>query len=154
MAIINGIQVDYLPSNYRYDWFYDDSFLANTATNTYPLDAPGTYAVSLSNQQPVCIVSEPFLLEGMVSSTGTPDVLAETIQAYPNPVQEELTIRLTTSSIGTIQVFNMAGQLLQTEVGEGQIQQNINVSRLQAGFYFVAVQTTSGAIHALKFVKE
>lgn len=154
MAIINGIQVDYLPSDYLYDWFYDDSFLANTAANTYPLGAPGTYAVSLSNQQPVCIVSEPFLLEGMVSSTGTPNVLAETIQAYPNPVQEELTIRLTTSSIGTIQVFNMAGQLLQTQIGEGQTQQNINVSRLQPGFYLVAVQTTSGAIHALKFVKE
>ncbi len=154
LAIVNGIQPDYLPNDYRYDWFYEEAFLDNTESSTYPLGDPGAYSVSLSNQQPVCLISEPFLLEGMVSSTRTPDALSETIQVYPNPVQEELTIVLSASSIGTIQVFNMAGQLLQTQIGEGQRQQRIDVRALQAGFYLIAVQTTSGVMHALKFVKE
>lgn len=154
LAIINGIQPDYLPTDYIYDWFYEESFLDNTGSNTYPLGDPGTYSVSLSNQQPVCLTSEPFLLEGMVSSTEKPNASAETIRAYPNPAQETLFIELETSLIRSIQVFNMAGQLLQVQSGEGQRQQSIDVKALQAGLYIAVIQTSVGAIHSLKFVKE
>lgn len=66
----------------------------------------------------------------------------EKLQLYPNPVREVLNFVLPSSvNIENISVYNAAGQLVKTVAGRAQ---NINLSALKTGLYFVHVKTNQG----------
>lgn len=154
LAIVNGIQAHYSPANYQYDWFYNEDFLANTLLPRYPLGDPGTYQVELSNQQPACILSEPFILEGMVTSTDDTKAGALRIRAYPNPVRENLWLTLEQGEIQSVQVFNVNGQLLHTYAANSMPSLQLPVRELLPGFYLAVLHTGDGQLYPVKFVKE
>jgi len=66
----------------------------------------------------------------------------EKLQLYPNPVREVLNFVLPSSvNIENISVYNAAGQLVKTVARKAQ---NINLSALKTGLYFVHVKTNQG----------
>lgn len=66
----------------------------------------------------------------------------EKLQLYPNPVREVLNFVLPSSvNIESVSVYNAAGQLVKTVGGKAQ---NINLSALKTGLYFVHVKTNQG----------
>lgn len=153
LAIINGIQPDYSPEEYAYDWFFEESFLTNTVVPLLPLGNPGTYHVELGNQQPRCILSEPFTLEGVVSSSDDPTLQNKQIQLYPNPVVDELWLKMEDSSIRSIQIFSLNGQLLKQFRTNPASSIQISVRDLVPGFYLAVLNTDNGRF-PVKFVKE
>lgn len=80
---------------------------------------------------------------------GINELAAEpTIQLYPNPATDALTIK--GEQVESVRILNMNGQLIQEQqlISGG----TINVSRLEAGTYFVEVKTAKGTGHS-KFMK-
>lgn len=153
LAIVNGIQPNYLPEQYEYDWFFNESFLTNTLIPELPLGDPGTYQVELSNQQPLCIQSEPFTLEGMVSNTDDPIGQASQIQLYPNPASDELWLKIEGTEIRSIQIFNLNGQLVSHHRTNPESSIQLSIRNLLPGFYLAVLGTEKGRF-PVKFVKE
>jgi hypothetical protein len=80
-----------------------------------------------------------------------------TANIYPNPVQSNLTLNLTSGETvnAQIEIIDNSGKVLsstQTQIGEGSSTQNINISSLSNGVYYVRLITAEGE-NELKFVK-
>ncbi len=153
LAIVNGIQPNYAPEAYAYDWFFEESFLTNTEVPQLPLGDPGTYYVELSNQAPKCILTEPFTLEGVVSSSDDPKLQNKQIQLYPNPVVDELWLEIEETDIRSVQIFNLNGQLVRYFRTDAESRIQISVQDLTPGFYLAVLHTDDGR-YPVKFVKE
>lgn len=72
---------------------------------------------------------------------------------YPNPASNTLNITLE-KTIQQVEVFNNLGQLVTKNVealNEGSSE--LNVSKLEAGVYFIKLKTTDGEIGVRKFIK-
>ena len=85
------------------------------------------------------------------SSLTTSDVRTgdSKIQIFPNPVAE--VIRISGINNGqSIQIYNMAGQLVKSEAFD----QKINVSELSSGVYLLKISTKNFQTHEFKFVKK
>lgn len=154
LAIVNGIHPNYLPGDYQYDWAYDESFLASTVIPSYPLGDPGTYQVTLNNQQPACLLSEAFILEGTVTSTDDASDTPTRLQLYPNPVRENIWLRIGEGKVHTVQIFNLNGQLLRQYPVNGLSTIQVPAKGLLPGFYLAVIQTQDGRQYPVKFVKE
>lgn len=83
---------------------------------------------------------------------------AMTIDLYPVPAQDELTIRvnnLTQDAIASISIIDMMGKVVlsnQIQLNEGATQITQNVSNLGTGTYFVSVQTANKPVVIKKLV--
>lgn len=72
------------------------------------------------------------------------DKFIKNIQCYPNPVTDKLTIS-SLYKIDKYQIYNTIGSKIAEGEGSG-IYTNINMSRMNSGFYFVKV--TSGDLQS------
>jgi uncharacterized Ntn-hydrolase superfamily protein len=118
----------------------------NISVNTYP-----TY------DEPIDSLQERFDLWGGCSLN---NIAAENenqrLVIYPNPVESKLTIGRIKSSINSVNVYNILGELRMTvSLGNGKQKHpvELEVSSLPEGIYFLRMQTTSGEIISSKFVK-
>ncbi|MDA3866659.1 MAG: lectin like domain-containing protein [Salinivirgaceae bacterium] len=77
-----------------------------------------------------------------------------TVKVYPQPANNAVNFVLTTNNMasGNIQVFNTAGQLVETYSVSGESHFSIAVNQLPSGVYFYRVPTQHGLMHG-KFVK-
>ena len=141
---------------------YDDSnaeYIINTFTSTDPKRyAIPYYTIPLNNdkyfiqfgeQRNVSASSRDFgayaisqmVLDGKILflPSSTEDVAAQisTIVLYPNPVVDHFTLSFDAAYTGTIQVYNVSGQLLlQKSVLHTQMEQ-LDISSLDVGMYLV-----------------
>lgn len=74
------------------------------------------------------------------------------ISLYPNPASHQITVEIP-EDIGTasVQVFNLQGRLLMTAT-PGRGNQQVDVGRLSAGVYLVAVIGESGLVGRRRLV--
>ena len=84
----------------------------------------------------------------------TPDFDTTTFTISPNPVQDQLSIRLDElSSSTTLEVYDIHGRLLDNlKINEIEIQ--LDVSDYASGMYFIKMKGESGITHTSKFIKE
>lgn len=75
------------------------------------------------------------------------------IKLYPNPVEGELTISLSTPFTGQINIFNSLGQLLQNESVDNIRQINFPLTDFPSAYYWIELQTPENRI-TLPFVKQ
>jgi hypothetical protein len=82
--------------------------------------------------------------------------LNKIFQLYPNPTNTELTIFTTNSSIKTVKIYNLTGQLVleQNLLNTPQNQSNIDVSLLKIGLYQCVVELANGSTSAQRLIKE
>jgi len=72
---------------------------------------------------------------------------------YPNPTKGELTIDNGKLTIGNVEVFDVFGRKLSSFTSHSSPLISIDISHLQAGIYFVAIDTDQGKVYK-KVVKE
>lgn len=72
-----------------------------------------------------------------------------TLLVFPNPASEEINLRLSLSSIESVQLFDISGR--QTNISLGT-DQKLNVSSLANGAYFVRVTTSDKKIYTQKII--
>lgn len=75
--------------------------------------------------------------------------VAAAFTIYPNPVTDQLQIR-SKENVASVQLTNAMGKVLYWKSG---MQQNVNVSQLATGVYFVTVRTADGKVATKKFIK-
>ncbi len=68
---------------------------------------------------------------------------------YPNPAQSVLNISLLNATGKEYVIYNLVGQI----VGKGSFSENVDVSALQSGSYFIQVNTEEGKLMK-RFIKE
>jgi|GEM_PF-578718 len=77
------------------------------------------------------------------------DQPAQVVQVYPNPASTKITVNAS-QKILNVQIFDVAGSLVQTETNEFRY---ISVVNLSAGMYTIKINYTNGTGTARKFIK-
>jgi hypothetical protein len=75
------------------------------------------------------------------------------ITIYPNPVKNIATILRSDNLMATIEIYNLAGVLVQTSTIEGK-SSNIDVSTIPKGVYTITCKDINNHIYTKKFVKD
>lgn len=148
--LLSVFNPDIFPADYGLRWFQEDNLLETTYF-ALCISETGKYAVELTDNSTGCSnYFESFYTydENGVCTTPTEDLLAkvEAIQIYPNPVQGQLFINLTTNQSlehGVLKLVNLLGQTLDSRaisniVGKQQL--SFDVSNYPDGVYFVQLQ--------------
>jgi hypothetical protein len=110
-----------------------------------PLNYTGTFtatSVQAKNTRPIVT------LQGL-TPLSIDEHAENQVAIYPNPVKSTLFIK-SQSSINSVEIFNIAGQLVKTD----QSPNAIDVSALPTGVYLIKGSAADGSAIAGKFVKE
>lgn len=133
-VVVTNINPDYFVSDFRYKFVF-----TNDAGNNIYIDNINLYPtsmISIDESQP-----------------------ATSLEVYPNPASEQLVISFESANeqFATINVQNTLGQVVyvsrQDNLVTGLHTWQIDVSKFEAGVYFVSVQTENGT-QLVKFIKE
>lgn len=73
-----------------------------------------------------------------------------TMEVFPNPVQDVLKIKNDTGDISNVEVYSINGKLL---LSIGNNPKEINLENFDAGMYFVKITTTDGIKESFKIIK-
>jgi hypothetical protein len=133
----------------RYDIYQDEIKIGETTDALFVIEGVEylhnfcVVAVYNNEEQsyPVCIEIE-------CVPTGIEE-FADEIRVYPNPATGELHVTSHSSLVTTIEVFDMYGR---KQNAENRKQNEIDISELKAGIYFIRIQTEKGII-AQKIIK-
>ena len=117
---------------------------------TDEVTASGCYEVNMNqstidgNNQKVyaILVSNGCPSSDCGTNSSIQDIYAASISMYPNPVEDEINISAD-SKIGTITIYNIAGQKVAAEVVNAR-SATLNVSNLNAGMYIVHIEKADG----------
>lgn len=128
----------------------------NNAVSTPPANNFGTWVENTAVTNGDCggnLTAANSTMTGDVHSsnlgTSTSELTRTKIQIFPNPVSEIISIS-GIENAQTVEIYNMAGQLVRTE----DFAKRINVSSLSSGTYVLRIKTKESKIHEFKFVKK
>jgi hypothetical protein len=126
-----------------YQWYYNGQPLAGeTGAYLYNHDQPfaaGKYTVTAVGDNREKFVSCPYIVAGNAAQ-------AATLQVYPNPTVNSVTVEDETISAGeAIKVYDFAGRLLATYPAAGK-RTGISINRWKTGAYVVKVRGKSAVI--------
>lgn len=131
-------------SGATYQWINcsDSSHISGATNQSFTATADGDYAVIVTDG--ACIdTSACTTIMGLGLNQNSDN---KTV-VFPNPTNANLTIQ-TAEKIEMISIYNTAGKLVQSE-----IKNTFSVENLQAGIYFLKIQTEAG-IATSRFAKE
>ena len=127
-------------SPYTYAW--DEKSTTAKITKT-----AGTFKVTVTDANGCKKEATAIIADKKVSITelGLTNVLV-----YPNPVINTLNVKFDASTIATVELVNVAGQVLNSEVSSDV---TFNTSNLASGVYFVNIKVEEG-VYTQKIIKE
>ena len=108
----------------------------------------GNYTITMTNS---AIVSEPdypaeVIVEVKVGNEGITEATQEQIKIYPNPTDGKLQVTSYELPIGEIVIWDIMGRKVLSQKAESGKQNELDISYLPAGMYFVRVQTDKGVV--------
>ena len=133
-----------------YQWLdCNDGYLPIAGETSQVFVAPGngSYAVEITDNS--CIDTSACVT---VTTVGIEDFTESSNKLYPNPVSNELTIE-SQGDISKIEVYSVAGQLLQTSTPLST-ETKINFSSYEKGVYLIKLHTTDGQVTTSRVVKD
>lgn len=94
------------------------------------------------------------ICDSLTSSSNDLKDLSDNIILFPNPTSSMVILKSTSSKIYSIIIYNTLGQLVDRKTEKYKADElQINVEKLEAGIYFMEVNTEKGKVQK-KFVKE
>ena len=146
----NGNLLSAQQDDATYQWIncIDNTAISGETNQSYTATANGSYAVVVNNT--FCSDTSQCL---DVTITGLNESISEnSISIFPNPTNHILTIGFNAAlneTINSLTIFNMLGQV---ELIESNGKVEVDVSTLQAGVYFIKINTNKGDWNG-KFIK-
>lgn len=123
-----------------YSWDFGDSGTASGATATHDYTTAGTYTVTLLASNPGC--SDTATMIVYVSSEGVgiyENLLEATLEIYPNPAYDQLTIDLKGNHADKVIICSSIGQEVMNMAVSNSGKMNIDLSNIAKGVYYVKV---------------
>jgi len=146
----NGNLLSAQQDDATYQWIncIDNTAISGATNQSYTATASGSYAVVVNNT--FCSDTSQCL---DVTITGLNEsILENSISIFPNPTNNILTIEFNAAvneTINSLTIYNMLGQV---ELIESNGKVEVDVSTLQAGVYFIKINTNRGDWNG-KFIK-
>ena len=78
----------------------------------------------------------------------------EHLQAYPNPVKDQLMIHSSAELIEGVRIWTVTGQLMQISRHDGEADVRLSLQDLAPGYYVVELTSTSKHVSRLKIIVE
>jgi len=140
---VNGVLVSSFGAGNQ--WYLNDSVIEGATHQNYTPRVPGSYTVRVAvGVRTIDTTTFQIGVGGCYTEFSAPWVIADsdlmvpTVQVYPNPVFDVLTLRNRRSGPVTVRIFNLVGQAVFAVQGmTGTVQ--VDVSRWGKGVYFVLV---------------
>ncbi|MFC2101633.1 carboxypeptidase regulatory-like domain-containing protein [Bacteroidota bacterium] len=126
---------------------YDDEIDMTHAYGEFHYYVTTVYDDSETNSF-LCESPESNIIDVMWPAVGIENLSSGAIRVFPNPATDIVNVK-SDFTITSIEVMNFLGQSVYTQDGVDQKTMKINVSKLQAGVYFVKVTTLQG-VRAVK----
>ncbi len=127
-------------------WTLNGSPINGVSADTYVATQSGMYQVTSTYLG----CAKQSGVESVIISSIDDEKNNVSVQLYPNPVKESLTLNIT-QQIESITIYNLLGEQVIFEKGADT---KLNVSALAAGVYSLQLKTTNGSQATKKFVKE
>lgn len=128
-----------------YQWYFNGSPISGAIFISYiPTQGTGQYYVVVTDANGCSGTSNVFNY-----FVGVDEFTVESISIYPNPVQEYIDLNSTGMAFQEIEIFNLSGQLIMSEV---PVSNKIDVSELAPGIYLLLLNTDD-QIYSTRFVK-
>ena len=146
-----------LDTSYRYQWYRNNTALANASQHQLLVSQPGTYNVQIT--QHGCVSQSPNRLVEASVLTATDLDPTSSLTVYPNPAEHTLSIRYANPTAKQVQItlvdLNGIPQLLTVsfKVQNGRVEGTIPVQTLPAGTYMIQLTDGSSTVTS-RFVKK
>lgn len=147
--------------NFANKYFFADYSTAEiayiTGTNsaiTWALNPAGTLTTfgEDSSGELYCAISG-VVYKIIDSSMSVSDFEKNGFSMFPNPAKEMVSIKSTTNvALSKIELFDITGKLLMTELTEAAPENSFDISALAKGMYVVAIETQSGNKYQSKLI--
>ncbi len=125
-----------------YQWYKNEALLKGDTNSVYISNGIGAYNI-IATDGSCSFKSSPVLISGLADAGVPFEVLV-----YPNPANHTLHIVSGQQQL-SISLFNSLGQLVYSQEKNGQGEQQIDVSQLQSGVYYIRL-STAGQSHCQK----
>lgn len=133
-------------TTYRIDWYVNSQLVLQQQNpdNTYTRAAaavPDTVYAKLNVEG--CFTDTTYTSNELIVTTSTniPELAINLgLKFYPNPADKQVTIALNQGDLKEVQLINVLGQAVQTEVAANGKQHAVNLANNAAGIYYVKVR--------------
>jgi len=126
---------------YTYEW------TASAGTTAEVTVGKGDYSVTVKDANG-CSANATVTVKAGTASIAA--LAISNLSVYPNPVKESLTVKFDSKSAATVELVNVAGQVIDSKVSSDV---TFNTSSLVAGVYFVNIKVAEG-VFTQKVIKE
>jgi parallel beta-helix repeat protein len=131
----NGNQLTANNTNGSLQWYLDGNPINGATAANHTINSVGVYTVSILDNNGCTNTSNSITIQ----SVTVQENFTENFTIYPNPTQESFKV-ISSIKIKNIQLFSIEGKLI-LETSNN----NIDVSMLTTGVYFVKLATTNGS---------
>lgn len=146
---VTGITITANLAGANYTWIDCDNgnmVISGETDQSFEPTANGNYAVIVDDA--VCVDTSDCV---SIASIGMYESEFTQIEIYPNPTADMLTVKTSQNATGQIIIKNLLGEVVLTNYSTST-SQNIDVSELPTGTYFIVIAGGNGTI-TKKFVK-
>ncbi len=134
--------------------------LFNVPINYFGFNTPDSASISVSIQKNhgtgipgnSSAIIDAFYFEGITVSIDENEQFAESVNIFPNPASENLTIEFSQSSNPQIEVFDITGRLQMKNSFQNIQKANLDITNLSPQVYIVKIQTENQLL-TRKFIK-
>ena len=102
---------------------------------------------------PNSIIWSGLIVGTLCSSVYIPVAADSSINIFPNPTKNQLTVRNKQCAINSISIYNMIGEISFTIENSNDLQFALDISEIPAGIYFIKLETEKGTT-VQKFIKQ
>ena len=138
-----------------YQWFFDGLPVDDAEGMIFTVTMSGDYQVATTDANG-CVVLSDIVTVQISSVAGIPSL--DALDIYPNPVQNLMTITMTTSNTIDLDmnIHNQLGQTLWTKsfTQFGTQQLDVPVDFLVPGLYYISLRSEDGGVQTIRFVKQ
>nr|MBA3900292.1 T9SS type A sorting domain-containing protein [Bacteroidota bacterium] len=151
--------------NVTYEWYLWNDLITNNPELSFEKSADcytiyqdngscnrnAVYSIIVTDTITGCTTSQNFAMKGWCPVIDTPPALKTyTSTVYPNPANPDVTFYYEVGSQelfgGTVQIFNVLGQILYTNFIQGNIKYTLPYNITSSGTYFIRTTTADGTI--------